>query len=135
MKGARNIKGQTSEKILKPKLQRHLRKNPTEAERRLWHCLRQKQFGDFKFRRQHPFENYVIDFVCLEAKLAVEVDGGQHAEQQQDDALRTRTLTDAGFKVLRFWNNEVMQDIEAVKESIWLALQERKDPSPSRPSP
>ena len=129
------MKGQTSEKILKPKLQRRLRKNPTEAERRLWHCLRQKQFGDFKFRRQHPFENYVIDFVCLEAMLAVEVDGGQHAEQQQEDALRTKTLTDAGFKVLRFWNNEVIQDIDAVKESIWLALQERNDPSPSRPSP
>ena len=124
------MKGQTSERILKPKLQRRLRKNPTDAEHRLWQCLRQRQFGDFKFRRQHPFENYVIDFVCLEAKLAVEVDGGQHAEQEQDDALRTRALTDAGFKVLRFWNNEVMQDIEAVKESIWLALQGRKDPSP-----
>ena len=87
------MKGQTSEKILKPKLQRRLRKNPTEAEGRLWHCLRQKQFGDFKFRRQHPFENYVIDFVCLEAMLAVEVDGGQHAEQQQeaDPALVSRT--------------------------------------------
>ena len=66
--------------------------------------------------------------------LAVEVDGGQHADRHQEDALRTRTLTDAGFKVLRFWNSEVMQDIDAVKESIWLALQERKDPSPSRPS-
>ena len=129
------MKGQTSEKILKPKLQRRLRKNPTDAEQRLWNCLRQRQFGDFKFRRQHPFENYVIDFVCLEAMLAVEVDGGQHADQQPEDALRTRTLTDAGFKVLRFWNNEVMQDIDAVKESIWLALQERKDPSPSLPSP
>ena len=129
------MKGQTNEKILKPKLQRRLRKNPTDAEMRLWMCLRHRQFGDFKFRRQHPFENYVIDFVCLEAMLAVEVDGGQHADQQPADALRTRTLTDAGFKVLRFWNNEVMQDIEAVKESIWLALQARKDPSPSRPSP
>ena len=123
------MKGQTSEKILKPKLQRRLRKNPTDAERRLWNCLRQKQFGNFKFRGQHPFENYVIDFVCLKAMLAVEVDGGQHAEQQQEDAVRTRTLTDAGFKVLRFWNNEVMQNFEGVKESIWLALQERKNPS------
>ena len=129
------MKGQTSEKILKPKLQRRLRKNPTDAEQRLWNCLRQRQFGDFKFRRQHPFENYVIDFVCLEAMLVVEVDGGQHAEQQQEDALRTSALIHAGFKVLRFWNNEVMQDIDAVKESIWLALQECKDPSPSRPSP
>ena len=129
------MKGQTSAKILKPKLQRQLRKNPTDAEQRLWRCLRQRQFCDFKFRRQHPFENYVIDFVCLEAMLAVEVDGGQHAEQQQKDALRTSALIHAGFKVLRFWNNDVMQDIEAVKESIWMALQERNDPSPSRPSP
>ena len=129
------MKGQTSEKILKPKLQRRLRKNLTDAEQRLWNCLRQRQFGDFKFRRQHPFENYVVDFVCLQAMLAVEVDGGQHADQQEEDALRTRTLTDAGFKVLRFWNNEVMQDIDAVKHSIWLALQERKDPSPFPPYP
>jgi len=129
------MKGQTNKKILEPKLQRRLRKNPTDAEQRLWACLRRKQMEHFKFRRQHPFGDYVIDFVCLEATLAVEVDGGQHAENRQADAVRTRNLMEAGFKVLRFWNNDVLRDIEAVKESIWLALQERRDPSPSQPSP
>ena len=131
------MKGQTNEKILKPKLQRRLRKNLTDAEQRLWNCLRRKQMGHFKFRRQHPFADYVIDFVCLEAMLAVEVDGGQHSEQREEDAVRTKRLSEAGFKVLRFWNNDVLQDVEAVKESIWLALQERcaPSPSPSPPSP
>jgi very-short-patch-repair endonuclease len=131
------MKGQTNEKILEPKLQRRLRKNLTDAERRLWSCLRGRQMGHFKFRRQHPFGDYVIDFVCLEAMLAVEVDGGQHAEKREEDAVRTKSLNKAGFKVLRFWNNDVLRDIEAVKESIWMALQERgrRTPSPSRPSP
>ena len=93
--------------------------------------------GEFKFRRQHPFGRYVIDFVSLEAMLAVEVDGGQHSENAREEALRTKILTDAGFEVLRFWNNEVLQDIDAVKESIWVALQQRRGstPSPSQPSP
>ena len=79
--------------------------------------------GHFKFRRQHPFGDYVIDFVCLEAMLAVEVDGGQHSEKHEEDTVRTKNLTDAGFTVLRFWNHDVLRDIEAVKESIWQALQ------------
>jgi very-short-patch-repair endonuclease len=130
-----DMKGQTNENILKPRLQRRLRKNMTDAEQRLWNCIRRKQIGNFKFRRQHPFEDYVIDFVCLEAKLAVEVDGGQHSEMREEDAVRTKRLTDAGFVVLRFWNHDVLRDIAAVKEGIWLALQERCAPSPSQPSP
>lgn len=66
-----DMKGQTNEKILKPRLQRRLRKNLTDAEQRLWTCLRRRQMAHFKFRRQHPFGDYVIDFVCLEAMLAV----------------------------------------------------------------
>jgi very-short-patch-repair endonuclease len=127
------MKGQTNEKILKPGLQRRLRKNLTDAEQRLWSCLRGRQMEQFKFRRQHPFGDYVIDFVCLEAMLAVEVDGGQHADSRQRDDARTKSLTEAGFKVLRFWNNDVLRDIEAVKETIWRALQEQSDPSPPRP--
>lgn len=119
------MKGQTNKKILKPRLQRRLRKNMTDPEQRLWNCLRRNQMGNFKFRRQHPFGDYVIDFLCLEAMLAVEVDGGQHSENEREDAIRTKSLTDAGFKMLRFWNHEVLRDIEAVKESIWLALQQR----------
>ena len=129
------MKGQTNERILKPRLQRRLRKNPTDAEQRVWTSLRRKQMGHFKFRRQHPFGDYVIDFVCLEAMLAVEVDGGQHSQMREEDAVRTKSLTEAGFKVLRFWNNDVLRDIEAVKEAIWLVLQERSTPSPSQPSP
>jgi very-short-patch-repair endonuclease len=129
------MKGHANEKVLKPRLQRRLRKNLTDAEQRLWNCLRRKQMGHFKFRRQHPFGDYVIDFVCLEAMLAVEVDGGQHSVKREEDAVRTTSLSEAGFKVLRFWNNDVLRDIEAVTESIWLALQERRTPSPSQPSP
>ena len=70
------MKGQTSKGILKPKLQRRLRKNMTDADRRLWRTLQRRQVAGVKFRRQHPFGNYVIDFVCLEAMLAIEVDGG-----------------------------------------------------------
>jgi very-short-patch-repair endonuclease len=126
------MKGQTSKGILKPKLQRRLRKNMTDAERRLWRTLQRRQVGGFKFRRQHPFGDYVIDFVCLEAMLAVEVDGGQHSENAREDAARTEHLERAGFRLLRFWNNDVLRDTEAVTEAIWKAL---RSPPPSQPSP
>jgi len=128
--GELQVKGQTNQTILQPKLQRRLRKNQTDAEKLLWNCLRRKQIGHFKFRRQHPFANYVLDFVCLEAMIVVEVDGGQHSEMREADAARTKFLTEAGFKVLRFWNHDVLRDIDTVSESIWLALRERGDPSP-----
>jgi len=86
----------------------------------------------FKFRRQHPFGNCILDFVCLDAMLVVEVDGGQHSERTAADDIRTAKLEGAGFRVLRFWNNQVLQELEAVKEVIWEALQ---TPPPSRPSP
>ncbi len=75
-----------------------------------------------KFRRQHPFGNYILDFVSLGIKLVIEIDVGQHGKQAEYDALRTSELQAAGF---RFWNNEVLQDIEAVKEKIWIIVQER----------
>lgn len=81
-----------------------------------------------KFRRQHPFGDYILDFVCLEARLVIEVDGGQHDERAADDVIRTAALTQAGFKVLRFWNNQVLCDTEAVKETIWRALQQTPSP-------
>ena len=77
-----------------------------------------------KFRRQHPFGDYILDFVCLESKLVIEVDGGQHGERTEYDEIRTQNLLTAGFCVLRFWNNEVLQEIEAVKERIGRAVQE-----------
>ncbi len=93
-----------------------LRRQPTDAERVLWQRLRGQQLG-VKFRRQHPFLNYVLDFACLEPKLAIEVDGGQHAQSERD-ARRDRDLEAAGFRVLRFWNNEVLTQVDAVLERI-----------------
>ena len=124
------MKGQTNQRILRGKLQRQLRKNMTEAELRLWQHLRNRQLAGFRFRRQHAYGNYIIDFVCLEAMLVIEVDGGQHAVASHRDQARTNDLNAAGFKVLRFWNHEVLTETHAVKESIWRALRERT-PSPS----
>jgi very-short-patch-repair endonuclease len=118
------------------KRSRELRKNPTDAERRLWRHLRDKQLDNFRFRRQRPIGNYIVDFVCLEAQLVVELDGGQHAEQQQYDARRTAYLVAEGLKVLRYWNNDVMQNVEGVLEDILAALRDRASPrTPSQPSP
>ncbi|MGN6703960.1 MAG: endonuclease domain-containing protein [Burkholderiaceae bacterium] len=109
---------------------RQLRKSMTDAERALWQRLRSEQLG-VKFRRQHPFGNYILDFACLERRLVIEVDGSQHADDSEYDEARTRKLNAAGFRVLRFWNNEVLQQTDAVVQSIWDAL----NPSPPRPSP
>ena len=95
-----------------------LRKRPTDAERLLWKQLRLKQLEGLKFRRQQPIDNYIVDFVCFERRIVVEVDGGQHAIQKEDDILRDTYLTQQGFQVLRFWNNEVLQNINGVLEVI-----------------
>ena len=97
----------------------------THAERALWRLLRSRQVSCIKFRRQHPFDNYILDFVSLEIKLVIEIDGGQHDKQTEYDDIRTRELQAAGFQVFRFWNNEVLKDIEAVKDKIWIIVQER----------
>ena len=123
------MKGRTNQNILRPKLQRRLRTNMTVAEQRLWRFLRRKQMSEFKFRRQHPFDDYIIDFVCLEAMIAIEVDGGQHNAQHAEDKARTEYLTNAGFRVLRFWNSEVMNYIDSVTSVIWQALHDF-DPTP-----
>lgn len=104
---------------------RQLRQNMTPAERTLWQHLRGKRLGGYKFRRQQPFGGYILDFVCLEAKLMIEIDGGQHAEQVAYDEARTRDLEAAGFTVLRFWNNEVLQQTETVLTAIWQRLEKR----------
>ena len=97
---------------------RELRKNPTEVERKLWKYLRLRQLGGYKFRRQQPLGSYIVDFVYLEKKLIVELDGGQHSIQINYDAKRTEWLETHGFRVLRFWNNDVLEEIEIVKELI-----------------
>ena len=100
---------------------RALRSTPTDAERCLWQCLRSKQLKGAKFRRQHPLGRYVLDFVCLDLHLVIEVDGGQHG-QGDHDAVRDAWLAGQGFRVLRFWNNEVMGNRAGVFEVISAAL-------------
>jgi very-short-patch-repair endonuclease len=75
-----------------------------------------------KFRRQHVLQGYIVDFVCLEKKLIIELDGSQHADQETDDAMRTKVLEDDGFKVIRFWNNDVLESIDVVLEVIYSAV-------------
>jgi len=95
-----------------------LRKRPTDAEKVLWQQLRQKQLEGFKFRRQQPIDHYIVDFVCFERRIIIEVDGGQHATQRKGDILRDTYLRQQGFHVLRFWNNEVLLNINGVLEVI-----------------
>ena len=109
---------------------RDLRKSLTDAEQKLWQRLRGRQLG-VKFRRQHPFENFVLDFVCLEWNLVIEIDGSQHIENARYDEKRSARLAAAGFRVLRFWNNEVLNETDLVVQAIWDAL----NPSPPQPSP
>lgn len=95
---------------------RQLRSDPTEAEKHLWRSLRGKSTGS-KFRRQAVIGRYVVDFVCFEKKLIIEVDGGQHS-QDQKDILRDEWLRSQGFEVMRFWNNEVLGNLDVVYEKI-----------------
>ena len=101
---------------------RQLRKNQTDAEKALWKYLRDRRMFSSKFRRQHVMGSYIVDFVCLEQRLIVEVDGGQHAEQMGYDARRTAFLEGEGFKVMRFWNNQVLAETESVLDEIRIAL-------------
>ncbi len=101
---------------------RQLRKNSTDAETALWPQLRSRQLCGYRFKRQHPIGNFIVDFVCLESRLVVELDGGQHSELGDYDALRAAYLMDRGFTVIRFWNNQVLNEMDAVKESILLAF-------------
>jgi very-short-patch-repair endonuclease len=103
-------------------LARALRRQPTEAERRLWRVLRSRRQADFKFRRQHPIGPFVADFVCLGHRLVVEADGGQHADSEHD-ARRTQWLERRGWRVLRFWNNDVLARTDDVLSAILAALE------------
>ncbi len=104
---------------------RALRRNPTEAELALWRHIRLRQLEGCKFRRQQTLGEYIVDFVCFEKKLIVELDGGQHAEHVVSDMERTAWLESQGFRVLRFWNHQVFSEIEALKEVIREELLQR----------
>ena len=97
---------------------RELRHNLTDAETRLWQVLRMHQSGNVHFRRQHAIGPYIVDFCAPRQKLIIEVDGGQHLEQEEYDAQRTAFLESKGYRVLRFWNNDVMNDRNAVLQVI-----------------
>ena len=110
---------------------RQLRKDMTDAERWLWYELKAKRFDDRKFRRQAPIGDYIVDFVCHEARLIIELDGGQHAVSVDRDNARTAWLNTQGFRVLRFWNFQVFEDSDSVLETIWNALRVVPSPQPS----
>lgn len=112
---------------------RELRKFATEAEKLLWGKLRGRRLEGFKFRRQFWIGGYIADFVCIEAKLVVEADGSQHGDAEDYDVRRDAYLKREGYRVIRFWNNDVMSNLEGVLESVRCALLERV-PSPSQAS-
>jgi very-short-patch-repair endonuclease len=103
---------------------RNLRCNLTEAEQKLWQAIRYGQMDGVHFRRQHAIGPYIADFCAPTKKLILEVDGGQHVEQQEYDADRTAYLAEKGYRVLRFWNHEVLKELDAVLEVIRLAVEE-----------
>jgi very-short-patch-repair endonuclease len=120
-------------------LARFLRHNQTEAEARLWQILRARQLAGYRFRRQHPVGKYVADFACTKHKLIVEADGGQHADSSHD-AQRDAWLAEQGWRVLRFWNNDILSNGGGVARQILSALNDAAgvrpaatDPSPDLP--
>jgi len=113
---------------------KRLRRQQTDAERILWFRLRGRRLAGWKFKRQVPIDRFIVDFVCADAKLIVELDGGQHAVCVLRDEERTRTLEMTGYLVLRFWNNDVMRNLDGVLEEILNTLN-RHSPEPPRPTP
>lgn len=111
---------------------RALRRQTTDAERYLWQHLRRRQIAGHRFRRQVPVAGFIADFACLEAKVIVELDGGQHAQNVEYDEQRDRLIEAQGFRVLRFWDNQVFQETQAVLEKIMRAL-EVSCPHPNLP--
>ena len=103
---------------------RYLRTNMTDTERFVWQRIRRCQLGGFKFRRQHPLGSFIVDFVCLERKLVLELDGGQHAERAEYDARRTAWLAERGYRVFRVWNFEAVEEWDVMAERICELLRE-----------
>lgn len=109
---------------------REMRKSFTDVEMRLWQLLRGRNLQCFKFRRQHPLGPYIVELICLEKRLVIEVDGGQHVEQARYDAKRSADLESAGYRLLRFWDNDVLTHTEEVMQAILSALDVSPHPSP-----
>ena len=111
---------------------RELRSNSTDAERKLWYYLRNRQLSGVRFNRQVPIGPYICDFVARTPRLVIELDGGQHTLSTEFDARRTTYLERRGYRVLRFWNNDVLENLDGVIAVIELALRDRPFPNPSR---
>ena len=114
---------------------RELRKNPTECEQALWRHLRMRQLGGYKFRRQQPIGQYIVDFVSFEGRVIIELDDGQHSQQMDYDSKRTAWLEARGYRVLRFWNNQVLKEIEAVKAIVSKVLEDEVNTPHLNPPP
>jgi very-short-patch-repair endonuclease len=97
---------------------RTLRRTPTDAENKLWSRLRNRRLGGFKFRRQFPLAGFVADFCCFERKVVIEVDGSQHIDQTDRDDNRSVSMAELGFRTLRFWNHDVLQNMDVVCQQI-----------------
>ncbi|MBJ6123110.1 endonuclease domain-containing protein [Sphingomonas mollis] len=111
---------------------RELRLNATDAERRLWQAISARKVAGIRFNRQVPIGPFICDFVSRGARLVIEVDGGQHDWRADEDARRTRYLEAQGFRVIRFWNNDVLERLDGVVVTIERALVDRPSPDPSR---
>jgi very-short-patch-repair endonuclease len=114
---------------------RALRRDQTEVENMLWFKLRELQYDGIKFRRQHPLGNYVVDFVCIQHKLIIEVDGGQHNESKASayDEERSAWLEKQGYRVLRFWDNDVLRSMDSViSQVLAMLVNVHPDPLPQR---
>jgi very-short-patch-repair endonuclease len=103
---------------------RSLRRRMTDPERRIWARLRDRRLAGYKFRRQVPIGPYVVDFLCVSQRLAIEIDGGRHATQMAADAARTDYLRSCGIAVLRFWSNEIYANLDGVLDAVWRRLQD-----------
>src|ERR1044072_6783761 len=111
-----------------------LRRNMTDAGNRMWYYLRNRRLGGYKFVREHVIGNYIVDFVCREKKLTIEIDGGQHMDARMYDAVRTQYLEHCGYLVLRIWNDEVFKNIQGVGDSILQLLETVPNQAPSSPT-
>ncbi len=116
---------------------RQLRKNMTPQERKLWYIIRNRQFYGYRFRRQFPIGQYIVDFICREKKIIIEIDGGQHNEIKNIlyDNKRTEYLISEGYKVLRFWNNDIDKNIDGVYEKLKEVFEIGENITPPKPSP
>src|SRR5438552_2432962 len=115
-------------------LSKRLRRTQTDAERKLWMRLRDRQLNGLKFRRQQPIGRYIVDFFCPEHRLVIELDGGHHADQIQADKRRTEFLTEAGYRVLRFWDHEVLNDTALVLQQIFDTVNNANCKNPPHPN-